>query len=433
MIKSVSLWHVTPAALGGEFYDPTDTILNADEALYRLVNTPSIAVDRRQYSKRDYASIQNMRRFLSRVRELVWAKGNPAVFVDGFPNVSGCIAKFHVTERMDCYIIVNGTAVFLEQGEAIPFEDEQYFSIPTFYERQKYEDDYCANPEETPGKKPLYDFLHILWEAMSTKTFSYSASDQFGNHGISYTLCITMIDAPGLISNQVDPQMKKNIRALLDTSAFSNVFQKEQWGVIRERVDNDDISDLNLKELSENLVYADNWSGVLLAGDLGKNDTCITWMMEFEIFLQSNWFLFDAYCENVVRQDMSSLELQGILNRVEFVKVKLENDISSNMEQSRHIMRNSLIQTSDINTIYSRMHGMISNRLKIKTIRDEQKKSRFAMFSDLSLLIIALLQIYGVVGELLAKEAFTKNDVTTMVVMLAIAAVCVFVMIKGRK
>lgn len=431
MIKSVSLWHITPVDLGVEFFDPTSTALSADEHLYRLVNTPSEAVEKNRYSKHDYQCVLGMRRFLSRVNDRV--KNNDEIrFIREFPNISGCIAKYRITENMFCYVMVNGTALFFEQGEPIPAADERYFSIPAFYARQLYEDDYCNNPDVSPQKKPLYDFLNVLWECVEGKERNYSASDSYGNHGVPYTLCITMVDVPDLVSNRIDPQMRKNIRALLDTSAFSNIYNKDQWDVIKKRIDNDSVDDLELKELSENLVYADNWSGVLLAGDLSKNKTCIIWLMEFEIFLQSQWLLFDSYCENIVREDMTALQLQGILNRVEFVKVKLENDISSNMEQSRHAMRNSLIQSSDINTIYFRMHGILTGKLRIKSISDERKKARFSMFSDLSLLIIALLQIYGVVGELVAKETYTQNDILTMAIMAVITVVCAWIMIKGR-
>lgn len=431
MLKSISLWHITPVDLGAEFFDPTNTVLSADEHLYHLVNSPDVLVNKQQYSKTDYQCILRMRRFLSEVNDHV--KNNDQIeFIDEFPNISGCIAKYRITEKMYCYVMVSGTALFFEKGDQISVDDERYFSIPTFYARQTYEDDYCVNPDTSSQKEPLYDFLNVLWECVRDKERSFSASDRYGNHGVPYTLCITMIDAPDLISNKVDLQMKKNIRALLDTSAFNNIYNTKQWDVIRERIDNDSIDDLKLKELSENLVFADNWSGVLIAGDLGKNKTCITWLMEFEIFLQSQWLLFDSYCENIVRENLSSLQLQGILNRVEFVKVKLENDISSNMEQSRHIMRNSLIESSDINTIYFRMHGLLMGKLRIKSISDERKKARYSMFSDLSLLIIALLQIYSVVEDLVSTETFTKNDIITMAIMVGITVICVWVMIKGR-
>jgi len=429
MIRSVSLWHITPADLGVEFLDPTNTVLSADEKLYQLVNDTSIPVRKQDYSESDYRSLLFMRRFLSTVRSRL---GEGSAFVDAFPGIIGCIAKYSITEKLFCYIMVSGIAVFFEKGAPIPFEDERYFSLPTFYERQIYEDDYCNNPECTPVKKPVYDFLHLLWDCVGVKEYHYSSSESFGNQGIQYTLCITMIDDPDLVSNHISQQMKRNIRALIDTSAFNNILQKSQWELIKTRIDDDDISDLKLLELSETLVFADNWSGVLLAGDLANNDTCIKWFLEFEIFLQSQWLLFSAYCENVARKDMSAMELQGILNRVEFVKVKLDNDISSNMEQCRHIMRNSLIASSDINTIYHRMHGLVTNKLKMKVMSDEKKKSRFALFSDLSLLVIALLQIYGVVGELLAKESFAQNDLITMAVMLLITAVCIWMMVKGR-
>lgn len=429
MIRSVSLWHITPADLGVEFFDPTDTVLTTDARLYQLVNDPTVEINKRAYSKKDYQGLLRMRKFLRKVRSSLEA---PAVFSEEFPGIEGCIAKYMVTENLACYILVSGIAVFYEIGAPIPFEDEAYFSLPAFYERQVYEDDYCTNPECTERKKPLYDFLNLLWRCVEKKEFLHSSSSGFGNNGIEYTLCVTMVDAPELVSNNVDLQMKKNIRALLETSAFNNILHKDHWELIKKRVDEDEISDLKLQELSENLIFADSWSGVLLAGDLANNEHCIRWFMEFEIFLQANWLLFDAYCENVARTDMSPIELQGILNRVEVVKVMLDNDISSNVEQCRHIMRKSLIASSDINTIYQRMHGMVSNKLRLKLMREEKEKSRFSLFSDLSLLVIAVLQIYSVIEGFLSKDHLGTSDLTSILITLGICALCIWVMIKGK-
>ena len=431
MIDSISLWHVTPTDIGVEFLDPTDTALATDEWFYHIANHPEVPIARQDFSKSDYKSIKNIRRFLKNVREEI--KNTGITIADEFPQISGCFVHFLLSEQLHCFVLVNGTAVFFEKGNPFDIPDEKYFGIPAFYERQIYEDDYCKNKQTSPRKKPVYDFLALLWRCVGSKQFHFSASEKYGNRGIAYTLCMTMIDVPGLVSNRVDEQMKKNIRALLDTSAFNNIYNEGQWNVIRERIDTDDISDLNLKELSENLVFADNWSGVVVAGDLKKNLTCLTWLMTFEIFLQSNWLLFDAYSENVARQDMSAIELQGVLNRVEYVKVMIDNDISSNMEPSRHVMNNSLIDSSDINTVYSKMHGMVSNKLKMKIMSDDRKKSRFSLLSDVSLLIIAILQIYGVVAELLKTESLSKTDFLTMGIMLFITVVCVWIMVKGKK
>lgn len=430
MIQKVSLWHLTPVDLGIEFYDPTTSALETGQALYDLVNDPDRRPDRSRYSKSDYRAIRKMKDFLGDVRQRIEGTGITVSRV--WPGIDGCIAKFRIHEQMACYVLVSGIAVFFEIGDPIDYADENYFSLEVFHQRQVYEDDYCVNSEETDRKKPLYDFLRLMWKCVGRKEFSYSASDDYCNHGISYTLCITMVHIPGLVSNQVDEQLRRNFRAILDTSAFSNILSREQWPAIRQRIDSDDCSDLQLRELSETLVFADNWSGVLVAGDLEKNRTCITWLMEFEIFLQANWFLFDAYCQNIVRQDLSAVELQGILNRVEMIKVKLDNDISSNMEQSRHIMRNSLIASSDIGTIYSKMHGLVTSKMKLKVMDNDHKKSRFALFSDLSLLIIALLEVYAVVNDLLYKETFTRQDLITTVIMLGVAAVCVFIMVRGH-
>ena len=429
MIRSAFLWHVTPTDLGVEFLDPTDTALSTDAALYQLVNDTSIPISKQDYSQKDYAALLRMRKFLQKVRSSLQA---PAAFVEKFPDIDGCIAKYNVTENISCYIMVCGIAVFFDKGKPIPIEDEKYFSLPLFYERQVYENDYCCNPETSPRKEPVYQFLRLLWSCVENKEFVHSSSAKYGNNGIAYTLCITMIDAPDLVSNNIDLQMKKNIRALLETSAFNNILQESHWELIKKRIDDDDISDLNILELSENLIFADNWSGVLIAGDLTNNEMCLRWFMDFELFLQSHWLLFDAYAENVVRTDFSPIELQGILNRVEVVKLMLDNDISSNMEQCRHTMRNSLILSSDINTIYQKMHGIVSNKLKLKLMSEEKKKSRFSLLSDLSLLIIAVLQIYGVIESFLTKTSYGTSDFLSMGIMLLICVVCVWFMIKGK-
>lgn len=429
MVESVSLWHITPVDIGVEFFDPTNSVITNDAELYRIANDEYLQIEKNKYNKEDYRAIIKMRRFLSEVNENLQP---PARFIDKFPGISGCIAKYQISENLFCYIMVSGIAVFYEKGDDIPFEDANYFSIPAFYERQIYEDDYCTNSEVSVRKRAVYSFIDLLWKCVGQKQFSFSSSEEYGNHGILYCLCITAINAPHLVSNNVDLQLRKNIYALIETSAFNNVTNRNHWEIIKRRIDCDPIDDLKLLELSDDLVFADNWSGVVLAGNLSDNDTCIKWFLEFEIYLQSQWYLFSSYCENVARLNMSAMELQGILNRVEYIKVTLDNDISSNMEQIRHAMRNSLIASSDINTIYHRMHGLVSNKLKMKIMSDEKKKSRYSLFSDLALLVIALLEIYGVVGELLSQTSYTKNDLLTLIIMLAVTVVCGWAMIKGR-
>ena len=102
------------------------------------------------------------------------------------------------------------------------------------------------------------------------------------------------------------------------------------------------------------------------------------------------------------------------------------------MEQSRHIMRKSLIDSSDVNVIYWRMHGMLESRLKIQTLSENKTKSKYALLSDISLLAIAMLEIYGVVVELLSAESFGKSEVLAMLIMCAIAGICIWAMVKGR-
>lgn len=433
MIDTASLWHVTPVHIGIEFFDHTTSVLEANEDLYNLVNDNNILVERKKYTPGDYQSIKRMRSFLGKVKSHLDEEPYEAVeFCSQFPNILGCISSFQISPKMFCYIMYNGTAVFLDYGTAIPIEEEKYFSIPVFLERQKYEDDYCVNKKVSSLKKPLYDFLNLMWQCMGTEASRFSTSKEFRNNGISYTLCVAMIDIPDLVSNKMDSSVLRNISAMLDTAPFNNIYDKGQYELIKRRIDEYSTENPQIKELSENLIFADSWSGVVVAGDLTRNRTCITWLMEFEILLQSTWLLFDAYCENLLRQELSVIELQSILNRVEFMKVSLDNDISSNMEQSRHIMRISLIESSDIDVIYSKMHGMVENKLKLLTMSQEKRKSKYSLLSDISLLFIALMEIYGVVVEIIRAQTFGKEELLAMAIMMGVALICIWIMVKGR-
>ncbi len=434
MINKASIWHVTPVHIGTEFFDQTTSVLEANEDLYNIVNDESLTIVRARYTVGDYNSIKRMRAFLHNVKSRIAdEKFKDVKFCEVFPNINGCISKFQITDKLYCYIMYNGTAVFLDYGDAIHIDDERYFSIPLFLERQQYEDDYCANREVSERKKPLYDFLELLWLCMGSEAKHFSTSKEFRNNGVSYTLCVGMIDAPDLKSNKLDETFLKNINAMLDTAPFNNIYDESQWELIKTRVDEYDTNSPQIKELSENLIFADSWSGVIVAGDLSRNRTCITWLMEFEIVLQSMWLLFDAYCENVLRQDLSVMELQSILSRVELMKVSLDNDISSNMEQARHIMRTSLIDSSDIDVIYSRMHGMLENKLKLQSMSEDKRKSKYSLLSDIALLAIALMEIYGVIVEILRADSFGKEEIFAVLIMMSIATICVWAMVKGKK
>ena len=435
-ISSVRLVHITPIDLGVTFYDQTMSALEADETLYEIVNVPSVATNARKYGKDDYLALLFMREYLSRVRQAVLDASDPLFanveFVSSFPNVTNCISKIIINDHLNCYIMINGTAVFYDIGDPIRITDTEYFSISAFYARQVYEDDYCNNPDISATKEPVYRLMDILWSCTKNRERKFSASRDYHNNGIAYTLCITAIDIPSLSANEPDPQLLKNIYALNETSAFNNIYQLDQWGAIRHRIDHDNISDIRYLKLSENLIFSDSWAGVVFAGDLQKNWHCYEWFLEFEIYLQSQWLMFDAYCEEIVREDYSTIELQNMLNVVENDAIRIRNDIGSNLEQSRLNMRKSLIQTSNIWVIYDKMHDILDNKFKLKMMYEDKQKKHFAFLSDVALLIIAVLQVYGVIREILEFGTLGQADILSLGVTILIIIVCIWIMSKGR-
>ena len=62
----------------------------------------------------------------------------------------------------------------------------------------------------------------------------------------------------------------------------------------------------------------------------------------------------------------------------------------------------------------------------------EKSKGKFALLSDIALLIIAILQIYGVILEFITAESITRTEIIAIVIMLSITIFCGWLMIKGR-
>lgn len=436
MINTYTLWHIIPVDLGVDFYNPTASSLVADESLYEIVNHPEMIADEKLYASGDYKSLKNIWSFLARLKANIKSSDNPdiykSVFSEKYPGVTGCISKIIINDKLACYIQLNGTAVFYERGEKIDVENEEYFSLPVYYERQLYEDDYCTNTETTPRKKNVYEFLNLLWESAGKFGTRFSAGKNFRNNGISYALCVTVVDCPDFSTKNMNDTMKKNIRALVETSAFNNIRTESQWDAIQKKVEEDNFSDLTYIELSENMIFSDNWSGVVLAGDLSKNKVVVEWLMEFEIHLQSMWLLLDAYSENIIRNDYSPVELQHLLNVFDFEMGKLNNDITSSMEQVRHKMRDSLIVTSDINVVYRHLTAMLESRLKLSQMIERKKKAGFSLLADIALMILAILQVYDVVDSIVSKTTFGKSDLLTILIILFGCFICSWFLIKGK-
>lgn len=440
MINTVQLWHITPFDIGLDFWNPTQSSIVVDKSFYRMVNLPTSHIDESMYTESDLKYIKAMRTYLADVRNAIHQSDNPTisstVFVSDFPDIIGCIAKFILSidkgHELSCHIMHNGTGVFLETGGNIEVDDKSHFSIPLFYERQIIEDDYYTNPKDSPRKRTVYAFIKLLWACAKTKDRPFSASGKYKFMGVPYTLPITVVDIPDFQANSIDDQLKRNIRAIIDTSAFSNILQKEQWQAIKRLVDENGIEDIPIKELSESLVYADGWSGVVIVGNIAQNSACIKNLINFDIYLQSFWVLYDAYSEEVVRRKIATINLQKLINELEYSRVIVDNDIVSNIEQSKLSVRRSLIESSDIDTIYNRAHGLMVNRLKIQIMEETRKRRKYSLVSEIALFIIALLQIYDVVRSFFNSDAtLLSADYITLTVFSVISIIGIIIMIKG--
>ena len=63
---------------------------------------------------------------------------------------------------------------------------------------------------------------------------------------------------------------------------------------------------------------------------------------------------------------------------------------------------------------------------------EEKQKKHFAFLSDVALLIIAVLQIYGVIREIMEFGTMGKIDILSLSVTVIIIIVCIWIMSKGR-
>lgn len=436
MVRSAKLWHVIPMDIGVIFYDSANSALVGDAQLYSLVNSEILLADKNDYSSDDWDTLIKIHDFLKKVKRAIrrspFEDISTAVISSSYPGITGCILHICFRTGLQLHICLNGTAVFFEYGDDIEFTDEAYFSIPMFRERQEYEDDYCINEEVSERKRVVYEVADILWACADKKDRAFSGSSRFRNHGISYVLCISVIDIPNFNIVHIDDQLRKNCYALIETSAFNNIYDEEQWPLIKNKIDSDNFSEMKFKQLSESLAYADSWSGVVVVGDIEKNSHALDWLIEAEVYLQSRWLLYEAISEDIMRKKNSSIELQKIKNIVELSRMKLANDISSNMEQARHELRASLIKSSDIDMIYSRMHAVLDNQLKLSVMEDNKRKERYSLISEASLFVMAVIECLEVIKGFITQETIELSDIIIFVLIAAISVFGVLMIAKGK-
>ena len=322
--------------------------------------------------------------------------------------------------------------VFFEIGNPINVEEEKYFSYDMFKERKIYEDDYCSNKEVTDRKRLIYELIDLVWE-VAGRNRRYTATEDFCIHGIPYTLCMEMVDIKNFDVSKISEELKKNIHCMNETTPFSNILNEGEKSTILNCIDRFDTSSFKYIAASDSLLFTDSWAGVVLAGDIEHNiDTALAWVLKFEVYLQSQWCFFNFLLEDSIRTDLSHLQLREKIDIAKYEKISLENDISSTMEQTRKHIRSSLIISSEINVIYGKMIGILENRYTLKSIQNEKKKTRFSMFTDFMLLLIALFQIYTVI-EAFAYEGFDIKDLIPIGVVLFLSIIGMIFIIKSKK
>ena len=78
------------------------------------------------------------------------------------------------------------------------------------------------------------------------------------------------------------------------------------------------------------------------------------------------------------------------------------------------------------------MIGVLENRYNLKSIQNENKKTRYSMFTDFMLLLIALFQIYTVI-EAFVYEGFNIKDLIPIGVVSLLSIVGLIFIIKSKK
>lgn len=337
-----------------------------------------------------------------------------------------CVLQLN--EQISCYLLDIGIGVFVLDGffasdtEQVDKEFGNNIACNLYY-RKKIEQ--RAILSQTEELKILYKFMSIIWSSVHKIERVLSASNTYKYGGFSYALSLYCI-----FDNEQKFNMSENqvIDLLLNPNILSKIEDSQEWTSIKMKVNTYSRKGYVYQMLDESTSVAASWSAVAVISEK-ESYSAIKKIVEYEIYLQASWFLFDCLIDNITRNKLSNLNLQRQKSLARNVSLEINNIFSANMHLSEKKVMESICETSGFSILGNKLFSLLENRIAIEEARLNERRGIYSKATEILLVLFTLISIYDPVKNLVSGT-LDKTDMIVSCVMIFLFFICTVLIIR---
>lgn len=346
--------------------------------------------------------------------------------------MAGCLYAGTLADDCNYNIFDTGICVITIKDKSIELNTEM-FAI-----------DYGNNRKENHGKifsweHPLSEDIRRFIEALreivhsSAEKIRLSGYNTFENQGMSYVMTLSFFHMPDMCvifdKDKLPRSVKQNLSAILDPSILfledSAIYNNDSGTELKKRI---------LSNLDDDLSYPDyekrkhicafmSWSSVIVLGNISEMDYLD--YVSLEINLQNSWYY--VYCLEKEIEDYSAENHEGLTQREVQLKINEISMYSGDLVHfrdsslpSRYInLQKGLVRTSGLNTHINRYLSKLKNICKMLQLENQEKQRKYSRGSEILLMLIASMQIFPIVENIVRGTSTWITYVFIMIIALA--------------
>ena len=345
--------------------------------------------------------------------------------IDTLNNKYCCIVN--ISSNVQCRIFEYGIAVFVIKNLQVEMDKDfketfkDYIACQIYYEKKLAQQIILkTNMNESQDMLML---MRDIWDFRKKKLRPFSACDSYKHSGLSYVLTIYHI-TDDIIGNELQMNL------LMNPQILSGILDKTKWQSIKCEIANYELLEYSIEIYGEKSKIVASWSSVGVLGENSKE--AIDKVVDYEVELQSCWFLYDALADNLKNAQLSNLDLQRCKSIATNVFLEISEYLSANTSTNEKNAMKIIESTSGLKIIKNKSEQMLKNMIDIEETKTSITHSTNGIITEILLALFALIQIYEPIKNLINGE-FTKTDGVVATILILALAICSFFIIKKEK
>ncbi|AJQ45356.1 hypothetical protein JM47_01970 [Ureaplasma diversum] len=344
-------------------------------------------------------------------------------------NISNCFLAIKLNNSISCYLLDYGIGVFVIKNiNSVDLTEvrkvfEKDIPYAIYYSKQ-HEQHMILN-HQLLDSKLIKQLMQKIWSLITKKERIISSNNQYKKEGFSYIFSLYHI-----ISNCYKLENDKSFDMLMNPTIINKIYNQEQWNSIISKIQMYNIHGFHNNEFNNSSNITSSWAAVAVVEE--KESESLTRILDYEIELQASWFLFDCLIENINKTNMTNLQLQKQKSLATNISLNISTILTPNMSLSEKNTFESIYETSGFKIIQDKLFLLLENKIAIAIAKLNEKQSRYAIITEIFLVLFTLVSIYEPLRNLINGEIKT-SDIILATIMLILFVICSYFIVRKKQ